>query len=396
MSVETADAVVIGGGINGTNIAFFLAKKGLRKVILIEKTAIAAAASGKTGGLISSHFSTELKVRLGLDAMQTWKHFGEVYQTDARPYHQQGRVWLVPEVDLDSMHGIIGMQQEFGANARALSKEDFRELAPNVSVEGVAGIAYEEDGGYAEGFGATSAVAQAAVRQGAIVRVGEAVREITVAGGKVSGVRTESDEISSRLVFNAANVWAPRLLEPLGVKLPIEPARAQIGLWRRPTDFGPPTVVVADFVQANYMRDYPSDMLFVGGMDPLLEEHIPNPDDYEETATWQVIKSHRDHMWNRFPIMKRATFRGGYSGLYDMSPDLHPILDRVPGADGLFVACGFSGDGFKYGPVVGRLFAEWALDGRPSMDISALSLDRFERGKLISGTFKYQSSGWYR
>ena len=109
-----------------------------------------------------------------------------------------------------------------------------------------------------------------------------------------------------------------------------------------------------------------------------------------------MIRAHRDHLRARFPAMRRSVFRGGYSGLYDMSPDLHPIVDRVPGAEGLFVTCGYSGDGFKYGPIVGQLLAEWALDGRPSMDVSELSLDRFEKGRLITGAFKYAASGWYR
>lgn len=393
---DTADAIVIGGGINGTNIAFHLARRGVKKVVLLEKTAIAAGASGKTGGLIGSHFGTEIKVRLGLKSMQTWLNFGEVYGIKTERYDQCGRVWLVPESDLEAMRGIVGMQREFGSSARMISHEEMRALAPRMSLDGVAGIAYEPDGGVGDALGATSAVADAARNLGADIRIGVAARAITVASGRVSGVETDRGAISAPLVFNAANVWAPKLLEPLGVKVPVEPARAQIGLFRRPADFGPRPPAIADFVQSNYMRDHPGELMFIGGMDPLQEQHVPDPDNYPETADWDVIRSHREHMWHRFPAMRQSVFRGGYSGVYDMSPDLHPVIDRVPGADGLFVTCGYSGDGFKYGPVVGQLFAEWALDGRPSMDVSMLSLDRFEKDKLVSGTFKYLSSGWYR
>lgn len=393
---ETADAVVIGGGIHGVNIAFHLARRGVKKVVLLEKTAIAAGASGKTGGLIGSHFGTEIKVHLAVKALATWLNFGEVYGVKGPFYDRCGRIWLVPAQDLEAMRGIVGMQRACGADARLLGGEELRELVPQISVDGVAGIAYEPDAGVADGLGVTSAVAEAARRVGAEVRVGVAARAIAVAGGRVSGVETEAGPISAPLVFNAANVWAPRLLAPLGVKVPVEPARAQIGLFRRPTDYGPRPPAIADFVQANYMRDHPGELMFVGGMDPLQEVHVPDPDNYPETADWSVIQSHRDHMWHRFPVMRRSVFRGGYSGLYDMSPDLHPVIDRVLGADGLFVTCGYSGDGFKYAPVVGQLLAEWALDGRPSIDISALSLDRFEKDRLISGRFKYASSGWYR
>jgi len=376
---ETADAIVIGGGIHGVNIAFHLARRGLKRVILLEKTAIAAGASGKTGGLIGSHFGTDIKVRLAVKAMTSWLHFGEVYGLTDQHYDRCGRIWLVPPEDLDAMRGIVEMQRALGADARVLSGEELRELTPQISLDGVAGIAYEPDAGVVDGVGATSAVAEAARQAGAKVRVG-------VAAGA----------ISAPFVFNAATVWAPQLLEPLGVKVPVVPARAQIGLFRRPSDYGPRPPGIADFVQANYVRDHAGGLMFVGGMDPLQEERIPDPDSYAETADWSVIQSYRDHVWHRFPVMRRAVFRGGYSGLYDMSPDLHPVIDRVPGVDGLFVTCGYSGDGFKYAPAVGQLLAEWALDGQPSVDISMLGLDRFEEGHLISGRFKYASSGWYR
>jgi len=393
---ETADAIVIGGGIHGVNIAFHLARRGLKRVILLEKTAIAAGASGKTGGLIGSHFGTDIKVRLAVKAMTSWLHFGEVYGLTDQHYDRCGRIWLVPPEDLDAMRGIVEMQRALGADARVLSGEELRELTPQISLDGVAGIAYEPDAGVVDGVGATSAVAEAARQAGAKVRVGVAARAISVAGGRVRGVETDTGAISAPFVFIAANVWAPQLLEPLGVKVPVVPARAQIGLFRRPSDYGPRPPGIADFVQANYVRDHAGGLMFVGGMDPLQEERIPDPDSYAETADWSVIQSYRDHVWHRFPVMRRAVFRGGYSGLYDMSPDLHPVIDRVPGVDGLFVTCGYSGDGFKYAPAVGQLLAEWALDGQPSVDISMLGLDRFEEGHLISGRFKYASSGWYR
>ncbi len=136
--------------------------------------------------------------------------------------------------------------------------------------------------------------------------------------------------------------------------------------------------------------------MFVGGMVPLQEETVPDADNYPETADWSAVQTFRERAHHRFPVMRRSVFRGGYSGLYDMTPDLHPVVDRVPGADGLFVTCGYSGDGYKYGPVVGQLLAEWAIDGRPSIDISMLSLERFDKGALVSGRFKYIASGWYR
>ena len=394
--METADAVVIGGGIHGTNIAFHLARRGLKKVVLLEKTAIGAGASGKTGGLVGSHFGTEIKVRLALAAMPGWLHFGEVYETKESAYDQCGRVWLVPPSDVEAMRGIVELQRSHGSQARAIDAGELRDLVPQIDLNGVGGITYEPNAGVGDALGATSLVAAAAGRAGADIRVGVAALAIQTEGGRVTGVEAQSGSIAAPLVFNAANVWAPKLLEPLGVSLPIQPVRAQIGLFRRPAGYGPRPPAIADFIQANYYRDHPGNITFVGGMDPLQERHVPDPDNYPETADWDVILEHREHLWRRLPSMRRAVFRGGYSGLYDMSPDLHPVIDEVTGARGLFVTCGYSGDGFKYGPIVGQLLAEWALDGRPSMDIHELSLDRFAKGTLITGRFKYAASGWYR
>src|SRR5262245_34167372 len=127
MSMETADAVVIGGGIHGTNVAFHLARRRAGKVVLLEKTAIGAGASGKTGGLGGTHFGTDVKVRLAAAAMPTWLHFGEVYETKVPGYDRCGRVWLVPSTDAAAMRGIVALQRRHGADARMLNAAELRE-----------------------------------------------------------------------------------------------------------------------------------------------------------------------------------------------------------------------------------------------------------------------------
>jgi glycine/D-amino acid oxidase-like deaminating enzyme len=218
--VNTADAVVIGGGINGTNIAWWLARRKAGKVFLLEKNAIASGASGKSGALIGSHFGTEIKVRLALKAMETWKNFNDVYGVKGEYYDRCGRVWLVPKEDADAMRGIVEMQRGFGSDARILTKEELREHAPQVFLDDVAGIVHEPSAGFADALGATSAVAQSARDAGVEIRLGVAARAINVAGGKVTGVETTTGAISAPMVFNAAYLGAAPLLEPLGVKIP--------------------------------------------------------------------------------------------------------------------------------------------------------------------------------
>lgn len=377
---ESADAVVIGGGITGVNIAFQLARRGLKKVVLLEKTAIAASASGKGGAMVSAHFNSDVKVRLARKALEIWVNFNDVYGVKERYYQPCGQIWLGAAEHVPAMRAVVDMQRECGAETCLLSEQQLRELVPQISLEGVVAIAYEPDAGRVDALGATSAVAEAAHNAGAHLRIGTTARGISVKSGRVDGVKTDAGVISSPLVFNAAYVWAPRLLKPLGVRVPITPARAQIGLFRRPGDYGPQPHMVIDLVQGSYMYDHPGDLMLVGRMGPLNGEPVPDLDDYPENADWSVIRSFRECIWRRFPAMRRSAFRGGYAGLNDKSPDSFPIVDQVPGADGLFVACGSSGVGFCYAPAIGQLLAEWALDGSTSMDIATLGLGRFATG----------------
>ncbi|MGD0074440.1 MAG: FAD-binding oxidoreductase [Candidatus Binataceae bacterium] len=374
---ESADAVVIGGGIAGVNIAFQLASRGLRKVVLLEKTAIGAGASGKGAATVSAHFNGDIKMSLAHRALETWANFNDVYEVKERYYNPCGQIVLGAAEHAASMRSVIEMRRERGAETRLMSEQHLRELAPQISLNDIVAIAWEPDAGRIDALGATSAVAEAARKAGVQLRVGTAAREISVKNGRVDGVRTDAGVISSQLVFNAANVWAPRLLKPLRVYAPITPVRAQIGIFRRPGDYGPQRPLIIDLIQSIYMCDHPGDLMLAGRVARIDEERVSNLDDYPENADWSVIRSLRERVWRRFPAMRRSAFRGGYSGLNDMTPDLQPIVDQVPCADGLFVACGLSGSGFCYAPAIGQLLAEWALDGSPSIDIAALSLARF-------------------
>jgi len=374
---ERADAVVIGCGIVGANIAFQLARRGLKKVVVLEKSAIAAGASGKGGAIVGSHFKHDVKWRLARKSFESWANFNDVYGVKEHYFERRGQVWLGGSDHAMNMRSIVELQRAAGSDARLLSASEVHDLVPQISLEDSVAFAYEPDGGMVDAIGATSAVAEAAHRAGADLRVGVAARAISVKRNHTDGVKTDAGTISSPLVFNAANAWAMRLLKPLGIRFPMSAARAQIGLFRRPDDFNPPLPIVLDLIQGTHMCDYPGNLMLVGRIGRLQEESPPDPDDYPENADWSVIRQFRDEVWRRFPIMRRSAFRGGFSGINDINPDALPIIDRVPDAEGLFVACGFNGAGFCYAPAIGQLMAEWALDGAPSTDIAALTLERF-------------------
>ncbi len=390
---ELADAVVVGGGVMGTSIALHLAQSGAGRVVLLEKRHIAAGASGKSGAMIGSHFGHELKIRMALESMRTWLNFDQAVG-GRNVYKRCGRVWAVSEIDAASLRQICALQREFGSTARLLEPADLGELVPQATLDGIAAAVYEEDAGYADPVAATYAYAEAARRAGAEVREQTPVRRLLVERGLVRGVAGEWGQIETGVVVLANNAWVGQLARTAGIELPIEPQRSEIGLFRRPVDFGEHPAF-ADFPQGAYYRPDAGGVTFVGRMEPAAATTVTDPDDFEEMASWATVQSYRGRLGRRFARLEASVFRGAYAGLYDTSPDFYPVLDRVGDLEGLFCAVGFSGDGFKYAPVVGSWMSRLVLEGRLPAD-GALRLSRFADGRPLRATFPFTSSAWFR
>jgi sarcosine oxidase subunit beta len=236
--------------------------------------------------------------------------------------------------------------------------------------------------------------AEAARREGAEVCEGVEVRGIAVEGGRVAGVDTNEGRIESRCVVLAAGAWAAPLGKTLGLTLPVQACRTQVALFRRPPEFGRRVATYGDFVQGIYFKPTHGEMIHVGSIAGE-EIHQPvDPDHYDESADGDWLPLMRQRLSRRYPGMHRGYGRGGYGALYDITPDWHPIIDRLPGVEGAFCAVGFSGHGFKLSPVVGQLVSELVVDGQAkSFDITPLRYRRFEENDPIKTPYAYGVMG---
>ena len=176
--------------------------------------------------------------------------------------------------------------------------------------------------------------------------------------------------------------------------MPVEACRTQVALFRRPTDFGRRGPVYGDFVQGLYFKPTHGEMLHAGSIAGEEAQNPVDPDRYNEAADGEWLPQVRQRLSRRYPAMHRGYGRGGYGALYGISPDWHPILDRLPGLEGAYCAVSFSGHGFKMSPIVGQLMTEMILDGQAkALDIAPLRIGRFEDNDLVKTPYAYGVMG---
>ena len=378
-----ADFVVIGGGITGASTAWHLAKRGVGSIVLLERGTIASGASGWTGALLRRHYTNRPEATLAHHSHLVFRNWDEIVGGSCG-YEPQGLIVTVdqrPEVarNVELMAENVAFQQSLGIETECISAADLKALQPWCTVDDVQTVAYERNSGYADAPLATRSMVDAAERAGASIR--EWVQTLAILtdsdGGRITGVETDAGTIATGTVVLAAGPWSVALAATAGIELPIESIRVQIAIVHRPRELSEPHFVFLDMAAGCFTRPWAAgrSLLGVAGgeqhdtADP--NDFAPGNDaDYPDTAKAAVAK--------RIPAMARASYLHGHAGLYDMSPDTHPIIGPA-GPDGLFVACGFSGAGFKKGPAVGECLAALIVDGAPSLvDLAPFRLSRFD------------------
>jgi len=377
---SSTDVAIIGGGIMGTSLAWHLARRGIRRVTLFERATVAAGASGKTGALLRQHYSNRPEATLAHASLETFRHWPNIVGGD--PVHTPSP--LVVTVDtgpgcednLARLHANVALQNAIGIRSRVVSPEELKEIEPYARVDDIAAASVEPDSGYVDAIAATRAMARAALREGARIVEGCPVVGIETDGDRVTGVRTSDGVVVAGTVVCAAGPWSSTLLASIGVPVPIEALRVQVAILHRPLALDAPHLAYVDAAAGIFCRPWGPGRTMVGVAGG--DQHDPvDPNRYDERADPAYPALAISAISRRFPGMTNAASLHGYAGLYDMTLDSHPIIGPA-GPDGLYLALGFSGAGFKKGPAVGQALAEIILDGHsPLVDLTPFRLDRF-------------------
>lgn len=378
-----ADVVVVGGGCVGASAAFHLARLGAGRVVLVERDRVGGGPTARTVGIVRLHYSYEPLVELARRSLERFVHFQELTGRSA-DFTRAGFLLLAPASELEGLAANVQLQRRLGVRAELLTPEEVVRLDPRLDPDGVAGAAYEPDAGYADGYATATGFAAAARELGVEVWEGTRVLAVEVAAGRVAGVQTSRGPVTCPRVLVAAGVWSAELLRPLGVDFPVVASREQVVHLAPPAAFGDLALVVEDLGLGFYARPETGGTVLAGVLEEEPEE-VVDPDRYNTGVDWTFVERVGALWSRRYPGAAQAQFRGGYASIYDVTPDWQPALGPVDGVEGLFLAAGFSGHGFKLSPALGEEMARWVCGRPPTVDLSAFSLRRFSEGKLLRG-----------
>ncbi len=383
---ETADVVVIGGGVNGASITYALAARGVKRVVLLEKGALASGASGRSSALVRMHYTNEWDARLAFASFPVFTNWPDVMGGPPVFTHNAFATVVGPEY-AEALRRNVEMLRSIGVNTVALSPSELKDVEPAVNVDDIGAAAYEPDSGYANPADTVEGFRRRAAELGARVQQWTTVTRIVRRGSRVVGLDTSAGRIEAGAVVVAAGAWAPRLCRDMGLTLPARPKALDTVLVTRPPELVKPHLTIIDNVQGTYLRPESGILTIVGvpcrtwDIDP---DTMPTglPPDAPAVGAQMLVR--------RYPAMERATLARGYRAFDCYSRDRHAILGAADGIDGLYLATAFSGSGFKIAPAVGACMAELIVDGRAkTVDIEPFNVRRFARGASVEGPYPY-------
>jgi sarcosine oxidase, subunit beta len=380
---NTADVIIIGGGVHGASLAFHLAQRGV-KAIVLEKQFVGSGATGRSSGLVRMHYDTEVDSRLAWVSFQYFRNWKEMVGGDCG-FTRTGFIQLVEPGHSDALKANIRMHQEIGIPSILISADDVKRLAPQFITDDVEAAAYEPESGYAMPSDTANALINAARARGAQLVQDCKVSGVQAAGGKVTGVETNLGKFSAPIIVNAAGAWAGQINRMVGLDLPYDTWSHDTMFVVRPAEIRLPHPTVIDFRYEMYFR--PEGHLTLIGLEdgnPLGE----SPDGDTDHAKRGFVERAIDRLCSRVPAMKDGALHSAHGGYDGITPDQHPMLGPA-GPDGFFLDCGFSGTGFKTSPAVGLCMTELILDGAAkTVDISPLRPGRFAEGELVKGNYQ--------
>jgi len=383
----TADVVIIGGGVTGASIAFHLTARGVRDVIVVDKSFVASGATGKSSACVRQHYSTPEACRMIRFSLDRFQRFEELTGGHSCGFRRTGYLLGVDERMRPPMETSVTLQRSVGIETRLVSPSDMREIEPRLQTEDLVAGCYEPDSGYCNPVETAQGFARAARERGARVLEEAEVLAVLTEGSRVTGVRTTRGEILAPRVVNAAGLWGARVGAMMGLDVPITVCRHKISIVTWPEASRRPHPMVYDFVTNIYTRPEMGEHILVGGLDAEESHDVADPDRYKEGVSLDESTDALARVSHRFPVLAEGRIARGYAGCFDVTPDWHPIMDQA-GPEGSYVAVGFSGHGFKLSPAVGHMMAALVTEGPGGHpDLPAFRLSRFAEGKPIRGTY---------
>jgi len=398
--MEDHSVVVIGGGSTGCSILYHLTKMGVKDPLLVDMAPqIASGQTSRSTALVRTHYSTEILTRMALSSYRFFKSFGRELPGRSAGYTETGLLVGADEESVQPLRENAAMHKSVGIDSTVMTPEELAEsgIEPMLNHGAFSLFAFEPNAGYAEPSTTSSSFASAAVEQGARVLTGTRVTKIERAPSSDPGgysVLTTAGAVRCRNVVLATGVWSKAIFAGMGIGIPMNVSRHPVAIFGRPAKYQGKRPVIFDFPRSAYYKPEGNELFFVGSLAHELDAsgREADPDSYQEDITFEEVAEFSRSAATAVPVMgDEGTYRRGYAGLYDNTPDQHPIIDELSGHGypGVYCVVGLSGHGFKLAPEFGRIIASFIVDGRFSdYDVSVFRLRRFEDGHLLGGRYR--------
>ncbi|MHA0289482.1 NAD(P)/FAD-dependent oxidoreductase [Mycobacterium sp. C3-094] len=394
--MSTADVVIVGGGLEGCAAAWALAERGITDVAIVERSTVGSGMTGKSSGIVRCHYGVSSLAAMAAVGLEVFEQADEIFGTDIG-FRQTGYIVGVGEPNVDALRKSLAAQRAVGVDTEEIDHAEVARMWPVADLTPFAAFGYEARGGYGDAYQTAQAFATTARAAGIRLRQGCAATGLIQSGDRVTGVAlADGTEMSAGTVVVATGAWTQPFLARYGVEVPIRVVREQIVLIDPGVDLGP-VPVFSDLVSLQYVRPETGGEILFGNSD-LSDAQTADPDNYLNRATEEFVDITVDKVGTRFPGLPDAVITSSYAGCYDVTPDWNPVISRT-GLDGLVVAAGFSGHGFKIAPAVGRLVADIVVDGHsrdPRIPASDFRLSRFADGDLLTTPYPYVGAGEMR
>lgn len=374
---KKASIVIIGGGISGCSIAYNLAKMGVKDIIVIEKKYLASGSTGRCGAGLRMQWGTERNCLLSKMSAEFYETANEELEYEYDVEFNQGGYLIVAatEKEMNQFEKNVKLQNRLGIPSRLLTPKEAKDIIPHMDDSKIIGGTFCPKDGHLNPFHTTQAYANAAMRLGVEIMHYTEVTGIDVENGKIIGVRTNKEYISTPIVVDAAGGYSAQIGKMAGVDVPIYAERHQI-LVTEPVEplQGP---MYMGFSLNIYIQQTPHGSFIMGRGDP------SEPRSLKINSGWKFMEDMAKTCCELLPLLKKLSVVRQWSGLYCMTEDRQPIYGGVKEVEGFYLACGFSGHGFMLGPATGLLMAQTIMGEPTTISIDNLDKDRFERGEMV-------------
>jgi sarcosine oxidase, subunit beta len=377
-----AETIIIGGGVVGASVAYHLTMRGCRDVLVLERErTLGSGSTGRATGGIRAQFETEINIRLSLYSLDFFRD----WEINCG-YEPRGYLFVATDdTQMQFLQTGCSRQRALGySEVEIIDKAAVAEIVPGLNCQDIVGGSFGPRDGFIDPMAIVEGFSSRAVHNGARIRTGIDVTSISVRNGKAVGVETSAGKLECDNVVLCSGAWAQRLAATAEIHLPVEPKRRQI-VWARTKDDLPPNLpMVIDLSDGFHFRPAKNSVNEVLFAYPDPQQIAGFNTEFDDDFVGKVYKraSHRAPFLADTTVLKEKC----RAGLYENTPDHHAILGKCV-VGGLYLANGFSGHGVMHSPATGRALAEIIIDGRATfLDVSSLSLDRFENGELLHET----------